>query len=388
MLKQIFIPDYKNTFDPKVRKSYGTVAGAFGILTNLLLFVTKLVIGLASNSITVIADAVNNLSDSVSAVLTVVGFKIAGKPADKKHPYGHARFEQVTALIVTMIVLCIGVLFAKSSIEKIISPEEITVSTLTYVLLAMAIIVKFIQMLVYIDFAKAIDSDTIRAQALDSKNDLISTSGVLASIVVMDLFAVNIDGWVGLVVSAFLIFSSVKTLKETIDPMLGIPPTKELVDSILSLLTEDDRILGYHDLIIHNYGVGANFASVHLEVDASGDVVAVHDVIDNIEHNVLDKLGVLLTVHMDPVDVSNPKRQILCELCKNALSDYNKSLTLHDFRIVDGPTHTNVLFDIVEPFGVDVDIDDLKSALDSALVNQDGVYYFVINVDRAMTDET
>lgn len=387
MLKKLFIRDYKNTSDPKVRERYGTVAGVFGILTNLLLFVVKLVIGIASNSITIVADAVNNLSDSVSAVLTVFGFRIAGKPADKKHPYGHARFEQVTALIVTMIVLCIGVLFAKSSLEKIIAPEEITVNLLTYVLLVLAIAVKFLQMLVYIDFAETIDSDTVRAQALDSRNDLLSTSGVLASIVVMDVFSVNVDGWVGLAVSAFLIFSSVKTLKETIDPMLGIPPTKELVDSVVSLVTEDDRILGYHDLIIHNYGVGANFASIHLEVNADDDVVAVHDVIDNIERKTLDKLGVLLTVHMDPVDVSNPKRQLLCELCKNALSDYNSSLTLHDFRIVDGPTHTNILFDVVEPFGVDVDIDELKSALDNALLNQDGVYYYVINVDRAMTDE-
>lgn len=387
MLKKLFIKDYANTDNVEVRKRYGTVAGMFGILSNIFLFVVKLIIGLASNSITVIADAVNNLSDSGSAVLTIFGFRISGKPADKEHPYGHARFEQVTALIVTMIVLCIGVLFAKSSFEKIITPEEITVNFVTYLILVVAIVVKFLQMLVYLDFAKSIDSDTLRAQALDSRNDLVSTSGVLLSIIIMDIFSLNLDGWVGLIISVFLIVSSVKSLKETIDPMLGIPPTKELVDSIISLVTDNDKILGYHDLIIHNYGVGANFASIHLEIDAADDIIAVHDIIDNMEHLAFNRLGIMLTVHMDPVDISNPKRAVLLEICKNTLSKYDSRLSMHDFRIVDGPTHTNILFDIVEPYGIAFNLDDLKAALDNALSEQDGKFFYVINVDRAMTDE-
>lgn len=387
MLKKLFIKNYAETDNADVRKRYGTVAGVFGILSNVFLFAVKLIIGLASNSITVIADAINNLSDSGSAVLTILGFRISSKPADKEHPYGHARFEQITALIVTMIVLCIGVLFAKSSVEKIITPEEITVNLVTYVILIVAIIIKLIQMLVYLDFAKSIDSDTLRAQALDSKNDLISTSGVLLSIIIMDIFSLNLDGWVGLIISVFLIYSSIMTLKETIDPMLGIPPTKELVDSITSLVTENEKILGYHDLIIHNYGVGANFASVHLEIDAADDIIAVHDIIDNIEHQAMERLGILLTVHMDPVDVSNPRRAVLLELCKSTLAEYNSKLSLHDFRIVDGPTHTNILFDIVEPYGVSINIDELKAHLDEELSDQDGRFFYVINIDKAMTNE-
>lgn len=387
VLKRLFIKDYKNTSDPNVRNRYGVVSGIFGIVTNFVLFLIKLIIGLVSNSITIIADAINNLSDAGSSVLTMIGFKLSGKPADKDHPYGHARYEQITALLVAILVLCIGVLFAKGSVEKIFTPEELSISVVTYITLIAAIILKLVQMFTYLDFAKAIDSNTIRAAALDSRNDVISTSSVLASVIVMDVFAINIDGFVGFIVSAFLIWSALKMVKETINPMLGIMPSKELVDSITSLIMRNDGIIDIHDLIIHNYGVGQNFASVHVEIDASGDIIAIHDLIDNIEHQALDELGVLLTIHMDPVDVNNPKRQRLLKLCKSALAKYDQPVPFHDFRIVDGPTHTNILFDIVEPFGTKFDIEKIKALLSEEMSCEGGKYYYVINIDKAMTDE-
>ncbi len=387
MLKRLFIKDYQNTQDVNVRNRYGVVSGIFGIATNFLLFAIKLLIGLISNSITIIADAINNLSDAGSSVMTIIGFKISGKPADKDHPYGHARFEQITALLVALLVLCIGVLFAKGSVEKIITPEDVTITVATYVILVIAIALKLVQMFTYLDFARAIDSDTIRAAALDSRNDVISTSGVLFSVIVMDIFELNIDGWVGLVLSVFLVWSAVKMVKDTIDPMLGMPPSKELVDSITGLIMSHNGILDYHDLIIHNYGVGANFASIHVEIDSRDDIVAIHDVIDNIEHRAMRELGVLLTIHMDPIELNNPKRSHLLELCKTALSKYDIPIPFHDFRIVDGPTHTNILFDIVEPHGEKFDMNKIHSLLDEELKNENTQFFYVINVDKAMTND-
>ncbi len=381
MLKKLLIKDYQNVTDPKVRERYGTVSGIFGILTNMVLFLIKLIIGLVSHSITIIADGVNNLMDVGSSVLTMLGFKISSKPADKDHPYGHARFEQITALLIALLVLVIGALFAKSSIDKIITPEELSLSWMTYVTLIAAIALKSIQMFTYLDFAKAIDSEAIRAAALDSRNDVISTSSVLLSIIVMDIFKINIDGYVGLLVSLFLVYSSLKMVKETIDPMLGIAPSKELVDSITELVCSGEYVNGIHDLIIHNYGVGANFASCHVEVDASKDIVTIHDEIDNLERLVHQKLGVMLTIHMDPIDYSNPVRQELYEITKSVISEFSKELSFHDFRIVDGPTHTNVLFDIVEPIETHIDVKDLCKLLHENYPS-DSEYFFVITVDK------
>ncbi len=383
MLKKLLIKDYQNVTDPIVRERYGTVSGIFGILTNFVLFAIKLIIGLVSNSITIIADGVNNLMDVGSSVLTMLGFKLSSKPADKDHPYGHARFEQITALLVALLVLCIGVLFAKSSVEKIITPQELSLSWMTYVTLIAAIILKLVQMLTYLDFSKAIDSKTIHAAAMDSRNDVISTSSVLLSVIVMGIFQINIDGYVGLLVSVFLVISALKMVKETIDPMLGMPPSKELVDSIYSIVHESECVKGVHDLIIHNYGVGANFASIHVEVDAACDIIAIHDEIDNIERICHSKLGVMLTIHMDPIDYSNPMRQKLFEITKSALCEYSTELSMHDFRIVDGPTHTNVLFDIVEPIDEKINLNDLRQFLYSHYP-EDGEYFFVINVDKNM----
>ena len=382
MLKKLFIKDYKNTENPAVRNRYGSVAGIFGIFTNILLFLIKLAIGLISGSITVVADAINNLSDAGSSVLTLIGFKLAGRPADEDHPYGHARYEQIIAMFIAVLVLCIGVLFAKGSIDKIITPAELTLNLTTYIVLLVAVAIKLIQMLTYLDFAKAINSDAIKAAALDSRNDIISSGSVLIGMVVMGVFKINIDGYIGLVVSVFLIYSAAKMVKETISPMLGTPPSPEMVESIKNTLLSSDAVIDCHDLIVHNYGAGANFASVHAEVDAKGDIIAIHDEIDNIENKVFKELGVALTIHMDPVDYSNPRRQQLLELTNIAIKKYDADISLHDFRLVDGPTHTNVLFDIIEPFGKKYDLAELRKFLYEEFSAVEGTFFFVITVDK------
>lgn len=384
MIERLLVKDYKNTGDPQVRARYGTAAGLFGIATNLILFALKLTIGLLSGSITIVAEAVNNLSDAASSVLTMIGFRLSNRPADKDHPFGHARYEQITAFIVALFVLSIGVLFAKSSVDKIISPGELTISPATIAVLVAAVIIKLWQMVTYRRMAGLIDSMALRATAMDSRNDAISTLSVLFSMVLMKLFDVNLDGYVGLLVSVFVIISAIGMVRSSLGPMLGEPPTKEQVDAICSLIDGNEDILGRHDLIIHSYGAGAAFASIHIEFDAKKDIIKIHDLVDNIEREAYSKLGISLTVHMDPVDVSNPLRHKLYELTAAGLHKFDPELRFHDFRLVDGPTHTNVLFDIVEPFGKSYDLDKLRELLSKEISSVEGRFYFVINVDKKL----
>lgn len=283
------------------RTRIGVFAGIFGIFTNLLAFAIKITVGVLSGSVTVAADAVNSLTDAGSSILTMIGFKLSSKPADREHPYGHARYEQITALIISLLMLTVGILFAKSSIEKIIHPTELNIGVLTYTALIAAIVLKLVQAAVNFRLAKKIDSGALRAAALDSRNDALITASVLVSVIIMGMFSLNIDGWAGLLVSLFIIWSSAMTVKNAISPMLGAPPSDELVAEVTKIVTSRTAVLGYHDLVIHNYGSGANFGSIHCEVDGRGNVAEIHDIIDGIEQEVADKLGVVLTIHMDPV---------------------------------------------------------------------------------------
>lgn len=296
----IALPNFSDEKAKRLR--IGFLAGVFGILTNLLAFAVKIAVGTLSGSVTVAADAVNSLTDAGSSILTMIGFRLSQKPADKDHPYGHARYEEITALVISLIMLAVGVLFAKSSIEKIIKPGELSIGTLTYLALISAIVLKVIQAAVNFRISKAIDSQTLRAAALDSRNDALITSTVLVSVIVMGFSGINIDGCAGLAVSLFIIYSSVIMVKNAVSPMLGAPPPDGLVNELDAIVKSRPQILGYHDLIIHNYGAGANFASLHAEVDSKADMVAIHDVIDGIEQEVGSKLGVSLTIHMDPVN--------------------------------------------------------------------------------------
>lgn len=369
------------TSDKRVK--YGMTAGILGIVSNVVLCAAKLIVGFIGNSITIIADAVNNLSDAASSVITVFGFRISARPADKEHPFGHHRYEQISALIVAILVLAIGVLLGKSSIEKIITPEETAVTALTYIVLAVAIVLKIGQMAMYLYFSKKISSDSLRAAAADSRNDCLSTGAVLIAAIVTDVAGVNIDGYMGLAVSLFIVVSSLLLIKDTVSPLLGEPPTKEFVENVRKKLMSYDGVLGIHDLMVHNYGAtSSTYVSVHVEVDARGDIMKAHDMIDNIERD-FRKEGLNLTVHMDPVETDNPEVSLNLDRAREILSGLNAGLSLHDFRMVIGDTHTNILFDVVIPFDSKVTPKEIEKAFADAYADEGKQYFFIINYDRS-----
>lgn len=365
------------------RIKYGITAGILGITSNVVLCAAKLIVGFIGNSITIIADAVNNLSDALSSVITVFGFRISARPADKEHPFGHHRYEQISALIVAIIVLAIGVLLGKSSIEKIITPEETAVTTLTYIVLAVAIALKIGQMAMYLYFSKKISSDSLRAAAADSRNDILSTGAVLIAAIVTDVAGVNIDAYMGLAVSLFIIISSILLIKDTISPLLGEPPTKEFVERVRKKILSYDGVLGIHDLMVHNYGAqSSTYISVHVEVDAGGNIMKAHDMIDNIERDFL-KDGLNLTVHMDPIETDNPEVKENLERAREILASLGSGLSLHDFRMVIGDTHTNILFDVAIPFEAKITPAEIEKAFSDAYSSEGKQYFFIINYDRS-----
>lgn len=390
-IRKLFIKDYQDTQNPKVRFRYGLVAGIFGIISNALLCVFKLIVGVVGNSITIIADAINNLSDAGSSVVTLVGFKLSATPPDNDHPFGHARYEYITSLLVSVTVLFIGILLLKSSIEKCITPEEVSVSVYTYIVLGVAIAMKLVQMLIYLDFSKAINSGALKASAADSRNDVLATVAVLISTIVIDVAGdkispkVSVDGIMGIAVSAFIIVSSILLIKEAMSPILGEKPPKELVDKITAKILSYDGVIGVHDLVVHSYGENHCFVVAHVEVPADVDITKSHDVIDNIEHDFWNEMHVRITIHMDPVDTKNKQLAVLKLRAQNAIANLDENLSLHAFRLVSGQTHTNMLFDVVIPYGSKITLDDVKDALKKEFGNDPVKYFFVIDMDRKMS---
>lgn len=390
-IRKLLIKEYQDTKNPKVRFRYGLVAGIFGIISNALLCVFKLIVGIIGNSITIVADAINNLSDAGSSVVTLVGFKLSATPPDNDHPFGHARYEYVTSLLVSVTVLFIGILLLKSSIEKCITPEAVSVNVYTYVVLGAAIAMKLVQMLIYLDFSKAINSGALKASAADSRNDVLATVAVLISTIVIDVAGdkispkVSVDGIMGIAVSAFIIVSSILLVKESISPILGEKPPKELVDKITAKILSYEGVIGVHDLVVHSYGENHCFVVAHVEVPQDVEITKSHDVIDNIEHDFWNEMHVRITIHMDPVDTKNEKLAELKLRAQNALANLDEGLSLHDFRIVSGQTHTNMLFDVVIPYDSKLSLDDVKNAMKREFANDPVKYFFVIDVDRKMS---
>ncbi len=384
-IKKLFIKDYKNIEDKNVRFRYGVVAGIIGIISNLILFLTKIFIGFVSASITIIADAINNLSDMASSCIVIFGFKLSSKPADSEHPFGHERYEQIMALIVAVIVTAIGILLAKSSIEKIISPEDVLVNIWTYIILVASILIKFFQMMLYNNFAKTINSKVLKASSIDSRNDIITTSSVLLAIIIIDLvgdIGFSIDGIFGLIVSMFIIISSFNLLKEAINPLLGERPNEEFVEKLRAKILSYDGVLGIHDFVIHSYGANKFFANVHVEVSSKVDVMISHDLIDNIERDFKENLNIDLSIHMDPIEVDNEEVSTNKARVEEILRDIDPALSLHDFRMVIGETHTNILFDVVVPFDNNITLQEINDVLTNAYIDMDKKYYFVITLDR------
>lgn len=382
LFKKLFIKNYQDTSNDKVRYSYGISAGLFGIISNTLMAIGKIIIGIISGSIAIIGDAVNNFSDSASSLTTIVGFKIAAKPADKHHPYGHARFEYVVALIISTVMIIVGITIGKSSIDKIISPINVSITPITYIILATSIILKLFQMFLYMDFGKQIKSEALKAAGFDSRNDILTTTAVIISAIIISTTNINLDGYMGLAVSLFIIISSVLILKDSINPLLGQKPDKEIISKIKAKLLSYEGVRGIHDLMLHDYGVNTWYAIVHVEVEAHEDMIKAHDMIDNIEKDFLAELGIHLVIHTDPIDTENDEVASHRERCLELLKSLDSSLTMHDFRMVPGHTHTNIIFDVVVPFESTQTKESIENYMQESYKNEKCPYFFVIDFDR------
>lgn len=349
LLRKLFIKNYKDVNKKEVRDAHGKLAAVIGIITNVLLFVAKLIIGLISGSISVLADSINNMSDSASSIMTLVGFKLSSKPADDKHPYGHERIEYIIGLIVSVFVLIVGCLFFYNSILKCINKTEISINIVSIVILSVSIVVKLLQALMYKKMGKIINSLALKATAVDSRNDCITTLTVLIGIIVFYIWGINLDGYFGVAVSIFIIISGIKLILETSSPLIGEAIDKTYVDNIVGDIKKNNMVLGVHDMRIHSYGPLNTFMSIHVEVPASENVLILHDEIDNIENEIASKYGIEITIHMDPIENTNTEVIKLKEVFEKSLSEIDLNLQLHDFRIVKRTTSINVIFDVVIP---------------------------------------
>lgn len=376
-----FVPDWQQVQRTDVRERYGTLAAAVGILSNIFLCIIKGLIGLFSGSIAVTADAVNNLSDAGSSVITLLAFKIAGKPADEEHPYGHARMEYISGMAVSFIIILLGLELMGSSFEKILHPEEVGVSALTYLVLIVSIAVKLWQGMFNRNLGKRISSEALQATAADSLNDVFSTGAVLLSTLVYQSTAIPIDGWVGMLVAIFITVSGVKLIMETGSPLLGQAPDPQMVRELEEKITAYDGVIGIHDLQVHNYGPGRVFATVHAEVPANRDILVSHDIIDNIEREVGHEMNLNLVIHMDPVVTDDERLNQLHAQVQQIVAGIDSNLSMHDFRAVFGPTHTNLVFDVVVPPGFSLSDSELSRRIEQQ-VQTLGSYFCVITVDH------
>ena len=388
LLSSFFIPDRENRTDPDVRRRYGVLCGAVGIVLNIILFIAKFIAGLLSSSIAITADAVNNLSDAGSSLVTLIGFKLAGQAPDPDHPFGHGRFEYISGLVVAFLILMMGIELLKSSVDKILHPAPIEGGIIVVGILIVSICVKLYMYSYNRAIGKKIDSAAMKATAMDSLSDTVATSAVLVATIVGTVTDWMIDGWIGIVVAMFILYSGVQAAKETISPLLGQPPEREFVEQIERIVLSYEQIRGIHDLVVHNYGPGRLMISLHAEVPAHGDILALHDMIDNVEQQLRQELKCDAVIHMDPVVTDDPQVNTLKQLVLDKMKEISSCLSLHDFRIVAGPTHTNVLFDIVVPYDCCVSGAEAHRCLKEFVEGLDGHQYnAIIQVDRPYVDE-
>ena len=382
LLLRLFVKNSDHADSPAVRGAVGKLSGIVGIVCNLLLFVLKLLVGTLSGSVSITADAMNNLSDAASAIVTLIGFKLAEKPADEDHPYGHARYEYLSGLAVAALIIVIGFELAKTSVEKIISPAAVEFSIPVAIVLVGSILVKLWLSLFNRTLGKKINSQTLLATSADSRNDVISTGAVLLAAVTEALTSWKIDGFVGLGVAVFILYSGVQLARETISPLLGETASPELRQLILDILESQEQVLGYHDLMVHDYGPGQRFASLHVEMDQREDPLLCHEIIDNIERVCLQQHNIHLVIHYDPVAVGDTELEAMREYVIRALQEQDSRLNLHDFRMVKGKEHTNLIFDVALPHDLKGREKALKQAVDEALdsLNREK-FYTVITFD-------
>lgn len=384
LLLRLFIKDREKNEDPIVRAAIGSLSGMVGIFCNILLFSGKLLVGLLSASVSITADALNNLSDATASIVTLLGFKLAERPADAHHPYGHARYEYLSALAVSALIIVIGFELAKTSVEKILNPTAVEFTAATAAVLAMSILVKFWMAAFNKKLGRLIRSSTLIATAQDSRNDCLATGAVLIAGITEYFTHWRIDGWMGLAVALFILWSGWKLARETISPLLGEGADPKLKADITDLIRSEPSVLGIHDLMVHDYGPGQRFASLHVEMDRKEDPVICHETIDNLERLCLDRFGVHLVIHYDPVVTDDPNLSRLSALVSSILKVRSNRISIHDFRMVPGTGHTNLIFDMALPEELHGQEKEIQSALESALndLNEE-TYRTVITFDQA-----
>ncbi|MBR4112834.1 MAG: cation transporter [Ruminiclostridium sp.] len=384
LLSRIFIKDYKNVTDPAVRRGYGMLTGIMGIVLNLLLFGGKLFAGIITGAISVTADAFNNLSDAGTSVISMVGIKLAGRPADKEHPFGHGRMEYVAGLAVAAVILIMGYELGKDSIIKIFNPEEVTFNVVSLIILGASVLVKFYICLYNRKIGKLVNSPAMKATAVDSLSDCISTAAVIAGLVVYEIFSVNIDGYVGILVALFIFKAGFEAAKESLTPLIGERPDSDYVKEIESTVMSYEGIIGIHDLIVHNYGVGSNIISLHAEVPSEMGFMEAHELIDVIENDLKEKYAAVATVHMDPVETTNETARKYKELVKSFISEISPEISMHDFRMTDGFKNRNLIFDVVVPYKFRMNDNAIKALICEKIKREDENLNAVITIDKEM----
>ena len=384
-LAKCFIKNCADVTDPAVRQAYGVLCGVVGICFNVLLFALKLLAGTLSGSIAVTADAFNNLSDAGASIVTLLGFKLAGQRPDPEHPFGHGRLEYVSGLIVSMVILLMGVELAKSAVEKILHPEAVEFTLLTGGILLVSILVKLYMFLYNRAVGKKIRSAAMEAMAMDSLSDCAATAAVLAATLVGHFTSLRIDGWCGIVVAGLVLLAGVRAAKDTISPLLGQPPAPEFVQQIEDIVMASPHVQGIHDLVVHDYGPGRVMISLHAEVPAHGDIMALHDEIDNAEQRLRRELGCEAIIHMDPIVTDDKLTTETREKVARLVRGIDETISIHDFRMVTGPTHTNIIFDAVVPFRFRLSDREVEREIKTAVKRLDSSYFAVVQIDRDYT---
>ena len=382
LLAKIFIKNPKDYTNPKVREGYGTLSGILGIFLNILLFSIKLFAGIICGSVSIMADAFNNLSDAGSSVISLIGFKMSSKPRDEDHPFGHGRMEYIAGLIVAILIMFVGFELLKSSFEKILNPIAVKMSTVVLVILAVSVAVKLYMFFYNYSCGKKINSVSLKATAYDCISDAVSTTVVLVGFVISPLLPFVIDGYIGLLVALFVFYAGFKSVKETMNCLIGEKPDEEFVLQVQKYVLEfDDRVLGIHDLIVHNYGIGRNIISMHCEVSSKEDVNLVHDLIDTIEDGLNKAFDCIAVIHMDPIIVDDPKINEKKLTVLTILKEINPDLTIHDFRMTEGDTRVNLIFDVVVPRGEKINLKELENQIRQKVKEHNEHFFAVVKAE-------
>lgn len=383
MLIKMFIKNPNDVNDPKTREKYGFLGSIVGICCNVILSLIKLFAGIISSSIAITADAMNNLSDAGSSVVAMVGFKMAGRPADDDHPFGHGRAEYVSGLVVSMIIIIVGFELGRGAVMKIITPEPMQFSLMPLIILIISVFVKLWMCLFNRKLGSLIQSETLRATAMDSLGDVIATAAVIVSMVINYLTSVNVDAYAGVVVAVFIIVTGFNTARDTLNPLLGQAPDAEFVRKIEKFVLSNDHIMGIHDMVVHNYGPNRSVISLHAEVPKDGNILEIHDTIDVIEREIKKQFNCDAVIHMDPISTDDAVTNAMLERITALIHLIDSTLAIHDFRMVEGTTHTNLIFDIVIPHKFRLSDDDVVESIRSAVKTLDPTFDVVINVDKA-----